>query len=219
MIIGKAFYVETLKCASLSLVKACKGTPILTAVEHGILPENNGETIRRICLAMGRAVCYRAYFGTPLWNKMFTFSFVRNPWSRAVALWRYFTEGRVSFEVFVGMLWEMKCRGISEYSGWDTPAKLHTVSQWHNLSDGSNLVVNRIWKMEDGMDRGFAELCDVLGIQTKNVPIINKGKYREPWRTFYTDETREKVGVVYSDDVEHFGYKFEESLCQVSITQ
>ena len=64
----KAFYVETLKCASVSIVGACKGTPILTAVELGILPEYD-DIAKRVCLGLGRARYYRAFFGERKWNR------------------------------------------------------------------------------------------------------------------------------------------------------
>jgi hypothetical protein len=204
MIVAKAFYVENLKSASLAVTQACRGGDAVSSADLGIQPEQSNVT-KHIALNMGRACYYRAYFGNAQWDRMHTFSFVRNPWSRTVALWSYLTNGGkdMDFERFVENVAFMQ-GGIAD-CGFDIIRKLHVASQWHNLSDGSKLIVRSVCKVEDGLDAGFVK----MGLKVKPVRIINKGNYGDSWREFYTDETRNCIRVAYAEDIEVFGYGFE----------
>jgi len=136
----------------------------------------------------------------PRKKKYFKFSVIRNPFDRAVSIWKY---TRQNFEdpgaaggtllEFMNYLHSGKC--------------LFHESKYQNLFDftkGCDFVI----RMEN-LQEDFNVVCDKIGIPPHQLPSKNKTQ-RKHYTEYYDDETRELVAQYYAKDIERFGYEFEE---------
>jgi hypothetical protein len=144
-------------------------------------------------------------------DEYFKFAFVRNPWDRLVAVYRYLqspgTEGRypewsrfvqrfASFEEFVSR-WinsENVLRGAL------------FVPQHLFLRDRFGMpCLDYIGRFETLAD-DFVRVSACLSLRAR-LPQIGRGE--TPYAACYSAETRERVAQVYARDVELFGYRFD----------
>jgi hypothetical protein len=155
-------------------------------------------------------------------SAVFTFSFVRNPWTRILSEYRYRNYfHHLSFRDFV--------LNKLPKPGWDDNYR-HVMPQYEMLYDaGGNLLVDFVGRFET-LQQDFDRICEQLNIPDGRLPHRNKSdkKSRDLKRTlrnllylngenrkrslrdFYDDETRDAVGEYYRKDIETFGYSFDE---------
>ena len=166
------------------------------------------------------------------WQQYFTFSFVRNPYSRAVSMYKYLGAHReLPFPSFVtdrlaASLWR------DQY--WFVRPQAEFV-----YGDDGDLLVDFVGRTEDVAD-GFAHVCDAAGLARRSLPHTNSSE-RRPWQPkarrhfldpprlireslnqvrfapkgrnyaqYYDDQAKETIDRLYGRDLEIFGYCFEE---------
>ena len=130
-------------------------------------------------------------------SNYFSFSFVRNPWSRMVSefFWRkHFPKLRKrTFKDFVLKTHEFK--------------DVHILPQTIFVLDkGGKQLVDFIGKTEN-LQEDFNIVCDKIGIPQQQLPHKNKTKHKH-YTEYYDDETKQIVAEKYAKDIEYFGYKF-----------
>jgi hypothetical protein len=197
-------YVEIAK-AACSSIKHSLGKALSIAPE--VVEEWKNGNLTTVDLADPR---YAGYF---------KFTFVRNPWDRAVSCYENkFNDpdpnarasrrlaaplaqklgvSKVSFEQFV--------QYISQQP--DEASDVHWKSQTSSLFDGeSRLLVDYVGRFENiGSD--FQHVCSVVGLDAKLAHIL-RTRHRKPYRDYYSDITRELVRARYADDISAFSYSF-----------
>ena len=152
--------------------------------------------------------------------RLFTFSFVRNPYERIVSeyLYRNYFAHR-SFRDFV----LHRLPG----PGWDDDYR-HVMPQYEMLHDAEGrLLVDFVGRFEN-LQRDFAEVCGRLGIENPELPHRNPSNKRSRnlkrrvrnfvfrngeggkrhYTEYYDDETRAAVAALYRKDLEAFDYGF-----------
>ncbi len=160
---------------------------------------------------------YQLIFSRAEFAAYFKFAFVRNPWDRVLSSYVFLKEGGMnerdrawaqrhlcgygSFDEFVRR-WVNRSNVYSE---------LHFVPQaWYlALSDGRP-GVDFVGYYEN-LDRDFEYLRGKLGIAPdRPLPCLNKtqGKDRR-YTEYYSPITRQIVESVYREDIELFGYDFD----------
>ena len=60
----------------------------------------------------------------------------------------------------------------------------------------------------ENLDYNFRELCNLIGLPYKKLPIFNKSKH-EHYSKYYDNELIELVHKKFKDEIDFFGYKFE----------
>ena len=149
----------------------------------------------------------------------FKFAFVRNPWDRLVswyALIAKATAGRGAdpkaladpetphwhqFDAFLDT-WS---RDVVEVNGVLRPK----LSQWAQLSDAEGvLLVDEVGRFER-LAGDVVRLFGQMGSPVPELPQINTSSHLH-YRHYYSDYGRELVSRVFHEDVEHFGYLYEE---------
>ena len=135
-----------------------------------------------------------------VYDSLFKFAFVRNPWDRLVSRYAHllrstdrrrhgFISKLEKFEDF--LKWEIQ-RGSGQYP-YVTDAQ-------------GNQIVDFIGHYER-LTEDFAKVCARLKIQAA-LPHANISEHRD-YRSYYTPETREFVAKEFRRDIEMFGYDFD----------
>jgi hypothetical protein len=132
----------------------------------------------------------------------FKFGVVRNPWARAVSEYKFAYQPRgVAFEMFLSEV-VGKGRGVVEQRHVD-PQKRYLYGE-----DGT-LLVDRVLRYESLAD-GFAEVSRTIFGRVEPLPMINASRDPVGYRAFYNEAGRRLIVDKYRDDIETFGYQFDD---------
>jgi hypothetical protein len=141
-----------------------------------------------------------------LFDSYFKFMFIRNPWDRLVSRyeWQKFVlpESHANFQIIK----ERTFKEFVEQRASPIFTKWSYVDLMHNKS--GKRVVDFVGRFEN-LQNDFDILCDKIKVQRKELSNTNHIK-RKHYSEYYDDKTREIVRLVYSKDIEYFGYNFEE---------
>ncbi len=147
------------------------------------------------------------------WERLFTFTLVRNPWDRLVSLYHHRVKERdlpaeLPFKDFVAGLEKPRYM----LSGRFHSSPVYFMSMVDFLCDREDrLMVDFVGRYESrkedlgriGEKIGFPELGDFRMQDTTS------GRNRH-YSEEYDDRTRQLVATFYADDIERFGYRFED---------
>jgi chondroitin 4-sulfotransferase 11 len=129
--------------------------------------------------------------------RCFSFAIVRNPWDRFVSGWMYCASTRK--RSLIDVLRSPPPRG-HDYRHV-TRSQCATIFR----PDGS-LAVDHLIRFED-RDRGFAQVCEIVGLTPVDLPRINVGD-RPSYRDEFDAKARRLFERRYRDDVDRLGYQF-----------
>jgi hypothetical protein len=130
-------------------------------------------------------------------DQYFKFSFVRNPYARAVS-WVFYHLRNENYDLENYSFSELILR--CPHWIW------YPQHRWI-YSNGNNLM-NFVGKIES-LQQDFNIVCDKIGIPQQKLPHINKSNHKH-YTEYYDNETRKMVSERYAEDIEFFGYKFGE---------
>ena len=157
-------------------------------------------------------------------ERLFKFSFVRNPFERIVSEYRYrnYFQHR-SFRDFV-------LNKLPE-PGWDDKYR-HVMPQSDLIcSEDGRLLMDFVGKFEN-LQQDFNRVCEHFGFEDTALPHVNSSDKRSrelrrgiknflrrndesglrTYVEFYDDETRDYVAQLYRSDIEMFDYSFADAL-------
>jgi hypothetical protein len=98
----------------------------------------------------------------------------------------------------------------TEIRDWRGHDYIHLMRQQHETilnADGS-LAIDRVLFYEE-LEDGLRDLEKVLGSPLKILPRTNTNSVRGDYRDYFNAEARELFDVIFSKDIEMFGYDFE----------
>ena len=176
------------------------------------------------------------YLSQELFNEYFKFTFVRNPWSRMVSIYKYLMfnhkylkfNRRCDFKSFLANAFKNKI-WRNEY--WFVRPQ----SDFVYAEDG-RMLVDFIGKFENLQD-DFNYVCQKIDLPSTEVPHVNKSNVQprlslhpkklikyfnhrinhinvkripafKKYQDYYDNESIEIVAELYKKDIELFGYKF-----------
>ena len=133
-------------------------------------------------------------------DSYFSFTFVRNPYSRAVSLYNYNKPFQKNSDQF----------SFRDYITSDDPKlncdPAHGRHQHEYVFDceGKSMIdfVGRV----ENIQEDFNTICDRIGIARIELPIVNKKTFKH-YTEYYDDETRSIVAELYKQDFEKFNYQ------------
>lgn len=137
--------------------------------------------------------------------RLTVYAMVRNPWDRMVSNWHHmFREGSTNlpFDAFVRSSWP----DTAPYDNW---IQFQPCSYWTHY-EGVQMA-DEILRFED-FEESAKTIAKAVDAEIGAVPHENRGAHK-PYREYYDDELVEIVGERYQEDVENFGYTFEERKC------
>jgi hypothetical protein len=137
-----------------------------------------------------------------VFDNMFKFGFVRNPWERVISYYHYVlrhpNHKRHKRARSLG--------GVDSFVQWACAAgKMYSQADML-VDDQDNLLVDYVGRFESLSD-DFQRVCDRLQISV-TLPHVNKSNYGD-YRSYYNPRTRQVVAETCRKDIEFFGYSFD----------
>ena len=143
-----------------------------------------------------------------------TFSFIRNPYDRAVSSWKYAQREKwtkLDFLPFLKNLPKILDSNPEDLNGVDHLIKRHTAPQWEWLISNQNEYAADFIGRVENLGNHVKLLDQYLGLPktSRNIPRINHSRpIGDNYSQHYSPEIREIVEIIYQKDIEKFGYKF-----------
>ena len=154
----------------------------------------------------------RSIIGEELWERIFTFTFIRNPWDRMVSLFHYMKEqGNLPEEVvFRDYVLQFNTpRYMLKSHAHSYHAYYYGLSEYVVDSD-DNVIVDYIGRYENRMEdiRAISDKisCQDLG----NLCLQRIERSHKHYSEYYDDETKDVISRVFKRDIEMFEYSFQQ---------
>ena len=127
------------------------------------------------------------------WGSHFKFSFIRNPWDRALSTYLHefqnLSKTTLSFEDWIEEKSSRTCRAYWNQSEWITDMDF----------------IGR----HETIDQDFSRICKIIGADLKLEHYINNRTNHSHSSEYYNGNTRDMVAKWFAKDIEEFSYKFE----------
>lgn len=194
----KAIFIRMPRCGSTSLINFCKENNIKYYGGRDMGFWGNKKN-RKNNTSQHLYECVSNYVGKEIYDESFTFSSVRNPYSRAVSMYMHWSwSSAKSFKNF--------CNAIKKQEYPSEAAKWHSSSIAEHIVDKDTLKVDFVNRLEN-FQEDFDALCGKIGVGRQKLIHKNKSKHKH-YTEYYDDETREIIAERYAQDIELFGYEF-----------
>jgi hypothetical protein len=157
-----------------------------------------------------KVIAAREMLPRDLYDRLFKFAFVRNPWDLQVSSWHHLRRERPhlvahldGFEDF--LRWKLDPARPPQYH-----ADMSIEPQIEYVIDlEGRIIVDFIGRYET-LATDFAEACQRIGIAC---PVLKQARQatdrQKDYRHYYTDSTAERVARHYQRDIDQFGYRFD----------
>ena len=142
----------------------------------------------------------------------FSFTFIRNPWDRAVSDYLWIKKDLNIEDSFKNYLLlennfnspHLRYPHLNKAGRGD-----HILAQSDFiLNSNGDRIVDFIGRFEN-LQEDFNIVCDKIGIAQKQLTHRNKINHKH-YTEYYDEETKQIVAEKYAKDIEYFGYKFGE---------
>jgi len=183
------------------------------------IPKAAGTSIARAIYGMNvghrKAVDY-CNVSSKEFNAHFSFSFVRNPWDRAVSAYNFAKQNGTEYvqplpnSTFQSEVFDSFERFVLEWLINADLSKEDVVfePQYKYICDeNNNVIVDHVEKVEN-MKNGILFLQDKLKIKI-NIANLNQSTRKKDFRCYYNEETKKVIAEIYKKDIELFNYSFE----------
>ncbi len=200
----KFIFIKTRKTAGTSieiaLEKFCDQNDIV-AEQH---PTIKGHTPRNNEGFKGHnsALEIKSIISDKIWDSYFKFAFERNPWDKMISLFWWDHKNRE------------KCRNDFHEYCMNKERLNREGSDFSLYSIDEKIAVDFIGRYEN-LENDFHTICKKLNIpfdgkltREKNFTRLDQSHYSK----YYDKKTKEKIREEFSNEIELFGYKFEQKL-------
>jgi hypothetical protein len=155
-----------------------------------------------------KVIAAREMLPRELFDRLFKFAFVRNPWDLQISSYHHLRrerprllEGIEDFSAF--LRWKLDPERHYQYH-IDTSIDIQ--SDYLIDLDG-RIIVDFIGKYEQ-LQQDFNDVCGRIGIKPKTLPHKRRATDRNDYRKYYSDDTAQLVADFFKRDIENFGYTF-----------
>jgi hypothetical protein len=157
---------------------------------------------------------YRVIYGKKDFNDFYKFTFVRNPWDRLYSAYSYLASG--GWDKGDKEWSEKNLMGIDSFEDfvlhWLTKEKLeshiHLRNQSSFICDSDNFPLIDFLGYFESIQSDFSQIMNNLQLPDRKLIHTNSSK-RKSYTEVYTEKMIDKVGSLYHQDIENFGYSFE----------
>jgi hypothetical protein len=157
-----------------------------------------------------KIIAAREMLPRDLFQGLFKFAFVRNPWDLQVSSYHHLRRERphlVGDRDFAAFLrYKLDPERPYQYH-LDTSIELQTD---YLVDLHGTMLVDYLGRFER-LDEDFSAICRRIGIRPPDLAHKRQATDRKDYRSYYTDETAALVAERFATDVERFGYRFDPS--------
>lgn len=150
----------------------------------------------------------------PDWSECFKFSFIRNPWDRAVSLYMHQTNGEQRFKDWLMDIVKRDGHPKDNNKKWSLSPKMASTggtgvpwkcqADWL-IDDSGEICMDFIGRFEN-LHEDVARLSDMIGKKLV-LPHINKTNH-DRYLKYYNEESANIVADWHHKDIKRFGYSF-----------
>jgi hypothetical protein len=156
-----------------------------------------------------KAIAAREMLPRELYDELFKFAFVRNPWDLQVSSWHHIRRERPhlleGISDFVSFLqWKLDPERPYQYI-IDTSI---TLQNDYLVDLHGKRIVDFIGRYET-LEQDYGQVCARVGIPYRQLPHKRKATDRDDYRRYYNERTIELVARHFRADVEELGYTFD----------
>lgn len=164
-----------------------------------------------------KAIAAREMLPRDLYDRLFKFAFVRNPWDLQVSSFHHIRRerphllaGRDDFTEF--LRYKLDPERPYQYH-IDTSIEL----QSDYLVDlHGEVIVDFVGRYEN-LGEDFTTICDRIGIPAPELTHRRRAADRGDYRGYYDDRTAQLVAERFQADIEMFGYRFDADETEVAL--
>lgn len=172
----------------------------------GRIPESQREHYGAANWQHIRVTDVRSILGNRKYDRMFSFTFVRNPFDRLVSFYEYSKAARHD----TGSV-QFGLPPVGDFRDWFASHQHRTQMSYLRadcvMHRQSHLVdVDFVARFEN-LQHDFERICERLSIPAVPLPSLrtsNRGQYRQ----YFSDDLRSEAESIYSDDLQQFDYEF-----------
>lgn len=154
----------------------------------------------------------RGTLGNAMFNRYFSFAFVRNPFDRFVSYCAFMGRNSGEFERDPQAFMR---RVLHELRPVDH-ILFRPQSEFVCSEDGQ-VLVNFIGRVES-LQRDYDGICSRLGVASSALPQVNASSHRD-YTDYYDDQLIADVHALYARDIELFGYSFDQKTAPSAIAE
>ena len=196
---NKAIYIRMPRCGSNSIVAFCKHNqmPFYGGSDMGFWGDNvvnDKDTPNALYKRILNHV------GEEIYSDSFTFSSVRNPYSRAVSMYKHGCwSSAKNFKDF--------CTAIKNNNFPNDAAKWHSSTISGHIIEKEQLMVDYVIKIED-LQKHLDIICEKIKVPKQKARHLYKSDHKH-YTEHYDEETKRIIAEKYAKDIEFFGYNFQ----------
>lgn len=139
-------------------------------------------------------------YGDALYSKLRKFTCVRNPWERAISYYFSPHRGKIEWNKRDFIKFVNNMRSVAYYLSIGTTEQEPLIEAVKNI--------DYIIRFEN-LNEDFEKVCGNIGIPHVELVVRNKSS-RDVYYKYYDQETIDIVYELFCDEIEYFGYFFEE---------
>lgn len=185
-----------------------------TSIHHGYFREHyltlNKKTSNRAFSEWHKNITYKQF------ESLFKFTFVRNPWDRFVSLYVYFTSWVSKYGSTLVHRWKEDVPSFTDFTmnfgeilETREDIKNHAIPQTQFAYCDGEMYVDFIGRFER-LKEDFGDLLKMLNLKIGKLPHLTKTE-RLHYSHYYDEDTKKRVGSIYEEDIETFGYSYRKS--------
>lgn len=147
----------------------------------------------------------RARVGADVFDEMFSFAIVRNPFDQMVSRYEY---ARKNTKHYLHKIATRKGFGeFMKYQKWKDWN--FTKTQHAKITDRhGKVIVSKVYRFED-FHSILPDVTSILGIDAPDFTPHANASRRKSYQEYYDDSTREFVEHNFRKDLEYFGYSYD----------
>lgn len=184
------------RTATTSITKI-KSIKVYMSSQMGFIPRHRNMIADKT--SDNLSICVRDHVGKQHWDNAYKFTTVRNPYDRAVSMWKHKSWNRIpTFTEF--------CERII------SDKKKSPMQEWHIQDFYTHLFEDDVFMLDgymrfENLQKDFSKICNTLKLPHRNLPHVNKSNHKH-YTEYYDDKTYQIITEKYTKDIEFFGYKF-----------
>jgi hypothetical protein len=201
-------FIHVIKVAGMSIEKALAAHDVRAPLaseppeKKALLLQNAGADPGVLGLQRhATAKDVRAVIGPEVFQRLFKFAFVRNPWDFELSLYHF----NLTHPEFPAHAVTVKFKNFEEYILSKKREPLPRGMQLRFIADDDNKVIVDFVGRFETLARDFAAVCAKIGVDGPALGHVNSTEHR-PWQECYTPAMFDLVRDISRVDIEAFGY-------------